>query len=164
MRGLRATIRNDKPIIGIYNVNEEGSSDMYNKGGNMLHTIRQVIGNDEKWRNILRGLNQTFYHKTVESKEIEDYISQKAGIDLSKIFDQYLRTTQIPVLAYKVEKKKINYHWENCVAGFDMPIEVNIDGVHQLLAANTIWQSIKYKKVKQLKVEQDYYVDSRKTE
>lgn len=164
MRGLRATIRNDKPIIGVYHVNQEGSSDMYNKGGNMLHTIRQVISDDEKWRSILRGLNQTFYHKTVESKEIENYMSQKACIDLSKIFDQYLRTIQIPVLTYKIKDKKICYRWENCVAGFDMPIQANIDGVDKILAAKTTWQSINHNKAKQLKIAEDYYVNNRKIE
>jgi hypothetical protein len=29
VRGIRKNIQNDKPIIGHYNVNNEGSSDMY---------------------------------------------------------------------------------------------------------------------------------------
>src|SRR5438270_7083487 len=100
-QGLRKQIVNDKPIIGIYGVNQEGSSDMYYKGSNMIHTIRQVINNDEKFRQILRGLNKTFYHKTVTSKEVEEYISRESRKDLSKIFDQYLRTTLIPTLELK---------------------------------------------------------------
>ncbi|HEV2831220.1 MAG TPA: M1 family metallopeptidase, partial [Hanamia sp.] len=70
--GIRKKIQNDKPIVGHYGVNNEGSGDMYYKAGNMLHTIRQVINNDEKFRGILRGLNKTFYHQTVATKEIED--------------------------------------------------------------------------------------------
>jgi hypothetical protein len=50
VRGLRNIIDNDKPIIGTYDVNNEGSGDMYPKGANMLHTIRQLVNNDEKWR------------------------------------------------------------------------------------------------------------------
>ena len=61
--GTRNLIQNDKPLIGNYNVNNEGSSDMYYKGSNMLHTLRQLIEDDEKWRQILRGLNSEFYHQ-----------------------------------------------------------------------------------------------------
>ncbi|MDZ4329200.1 MAG: M1 family metallopeptidase, partial [Flavobacterium sp.] len=78
--GTRKGIKNDKPIIGNYNVNNEGSGDMYPKGGNMLHTLRQIVNDDEKWRGILRGLNSTFYHQTVTTKQIEDYLSQQVGI------------------------------------------------------------------------------------
>jgi aminopeptidase N len=90
--GLRQNIANDKPVIGIYNVNQEGSSDMYYKGSNLLHTIRQLVNDDEKWRQILRGLNKDFYHQTVTTKQIEDYVSEKSELKLSKVFDQYLRT------------------------------------------------------------------------
>ena len=69
---------------------------MYPKGGNMLHTIRQVINDDEKWRRILRGLNQTFRHQIVTGQQVEDYISRQSGIDLSKVFQQYLTTTKMP--------------------------------------------------------------------
>jgi aminopeptidase N len=124
-QGLRRGIRNDKPVIGVYGVNQEGSGDMYNKGNNLIHTIRQIINDDEKFRQIWRGLNKTFYHKTVNSKDVEAYISKESGKDLSKVFDQYLRTTKIPVLEYKIDGDKISYKWNNCIAGFDMPVRLN---------------------------------------
>jgi aminopeptidase N len=123
-QGLRRTIRNDRPIIGIYGVNQEGSGDMYNKGNNIMHMVRQIIDNDSLFRNILRGLNETFYHKTVDSKDIENYIIQKSGKDLSKLFDQYLRTTKIPTLEYKIQGDKLSYHWANCIDGFNMPVKL----------------------------------------
>jgi aminopeptidase N len=86
--GVRRGIRNDRPIIPPYNVNSQGSGDMYPKGGNMLHTIRQIIDDDEKWRGILRGLNATFRHQTVMGWQVENYISEHAGIDLSRVFQQ----------------------------------------------------------------------------
>lgn len=122
--GTRRAIRNDTPIIGPYGVNKEGSSDMYYKGGNMLNTIRYIINDDTKFRAILRGLNQTFYHQTVTTKQIEDYMIKKSGKPLQKIFDQYLRTTKIPVLTYTVDGNKISYRWTNCVAGFNMPVQL----------------------------------------
>ena len=124
--GTRANIRNDIPIIGNYGVNSEGSGDMYYKGGNMMHMIRQIVNDDEKFRQILRGLNKEFYHQTVTTQQVENYISKQAGEDLSKIFDQYLRSTQIPSLEYKIEGGKLSYRWTNCVPGFNMPLKVKI--------------------------------------
>ncbi|HEY0066603.1 MAG TPA: M1 family metallopeptidase, partial [Flavisolibacter sp.] len=97
VQGLRRNIDNDIPIIGHYGVNQEGSGDMYYKGSNMLHTIRQIVNDDAKFRNIIRGLNKDFYHQTVTTRQVEDYISKQSGKNLSKVFDQYLRTTDIPV-------------------------------------------------------------------
>lgn len=122
--GTRKLIQNDEPIIGTYGVNKEGSSDMYYKGGNMIHTIRQVINDDEKFRSILRGLNSTFYHKTVTTQDVENYMSNQSGKDLSKIFDQYLRTTKIPELEYKMNGRKLSYRWTNCIDGFNMPLQI----------------------------------------
>lgn len=123
-QGLRKNIRNDIPVTGVYGVNHKGSVDMYYKGSNMLHTIRQLVNDDEKFRQILRGLNETFYHQTVTGKQVEKFICKKSGIDLSKIFDQYLRTTMIPQLEYKVNRSFISYRWTNCVPGFNMAVKL----------------------------------------
>ncbi|RAJ33303.1 peptidase M1-like protein [Pedobacter cryoconitis] len=124
--GIRQKIQNDVPIIGTYNVNHEGSGDMYYKGANMVHTIRQLIQDDEKFRQILRGLNKTFYHQTVTTTQIENYISKESGLKLAKIFDQYLRTTDVPVLNYNIKNGKLTYRWTNVVEGFDMPVKVSL--------------------------------------
>lgn len=123
--GLRNNIANDVPVIGPYGVNKEGSGDMYYKGSNMLHTIRQVIDNDVLFKNILRGLGKDFYHRTVTGKQVEDYIIKKSGKDLSKIFDQYLRTTMVPELKYKKAGNFILYKWTNVVKDFNMPVKLN---------------------------------------
>lgn len=125
--GQRKNIRNDIPIIGNYGVNKEGSSDMYDKGSNMIHTIRHALNNDVIFRKILRGLNKKFYHQTVTSNQIEDYISQIAGIDFKLVFDQYLRTTNIPVLKYQFIKNsnQIKLFYTNCVTGFNLPLWLN---------------------------------------
>nr|WP_235914974.1 M1 family metallopeptidase [Allomuricauda ochracea] len=125
--GTRANIQNDRPIIGPYNVNQRGSGDMYYKGANILHTLRQLIEDDEQWRRILRGLNTEFYHQTVTTKQVEDYISEKTEKDLSAFFNQYLRTTMIPKLEFKLEGNSITYRYVDIVADFDMPIRVFTD-------------------------------------
>lgn len=140
VRGTRKNIDNDKSIIGNYDVNNEGSGDMYPKGANMLHTIRQLVNDDEKWRGILRGLNSTFYHQTVTTKQIEDYLSQQVGIDLSTVFNQYLRDTRIPTLEYFFKDNQFGYRWTNCVAGFNMPVKVTLNGKEELLQPEIEWK------------------------
>ncbi len=141
--GTRKNIRNDKPVIGAYGVNDEGSGDMYYKGGNMLHMIRQMLG-DEGYKGLLHGLGTTFYHKTVTTQQIEAYISQFAKKDLSKVFDQYLRTTKIPVLEYKMNSATLlSYHWTNCVKGFDMPIRITVTGQkEQWITPTEDWKTL----------------------
>lgn len=159
VRGLRKNILNDKPIIGNYNVNNEGSSDMYYKGANMLHTIRQIINNDDKWRSILRGMNSTFYHQTVSTKQIEDFISTEAGVDFSKVFDQYLRDVHIPTLEYYSQDGNLFFKWANAVTDFDMPIKVTIDGKEQWLKPTTNWNNIAFSKADiKLTIDPNFYV------
>lgn len=126
--GSRRNIRNDRPVTGKYDVNNSGSGDMYYKGGNMLHMIRQIIGDDEKWRGILRGLNRDFYHQVVKGSQIEAYLSEKCGLDLKPVFDQYLRDIRIPVFEYYVKGSKLTFRWNNCVPGFNMPLRIYVKG------------------------------------
>jgi aminopeptidase N len=159
VRGTRKNIQNDQPIIGQYDVNNEGSGDMYYKGGNMLHTIRQIINDDEKWRQILRGLNSTFYHQTVTTKQIEEYISQQAGIDLSTVFNQYLRDTRVPTLEYYIKEKQLVYRWINCVDGFNMPIQIALDGKISNIQPKKQWQVFTLDTANpKLTIDTNYYV------
>jgi aminopeptidase N len=160
--GTRKVIENDSPIIGTHGVNQEGSKDMYYKGGNMLHTIRQVVNNDEKWRQILRGLNKTFYHQTVDGSQIEAYVSKNAGRNISKVFDQYLRDTRIPVLEYQMKNNTLQYRWANVVDGFDMPVKVQVgSGKSQFLYPSTDWKNLKTKGENKLTVDRNFYVESK---
>ncbi|WP_440121114.1 M1 family metallopeptidase [Tenacibaculum sp. Ill] len=158
--GTRSSIQNDKPIIGHYDVNNEGSGDMYYKGANMLHTIRQLVNDDEKWRQILRGLNADFYHKTVTTQEIEQYMIEKSGIDLSKVFDQYLRTVKIPKFEYTIKNKELKYRWNNVVEGFDMPLRINVNGKSILLTPTENWQT-KSINNNSIEIDNNFYVYSK---
>lgn len=121
-RGERRSIVNDKPIIGPYGVNEEGSGDMYYKGANLIHTIRTIVNNDTLFREMLREMNQTFYHQIVTTQQIENFMSQKLNLDLSLIFDQYLRQTNPPTLSIKEKGNRVLYRWEKCIPNFEMPL------------------------------------------
>ena len=158
--GLRRNISNDVPIIGDYGVNHEGSGDMYDKGANMIHAIRQIIDNDQKFRNLLNDMSKDFYHQTVTTFQIENYISKKSGIDFSKVFNQYLRTTKIPQLTYQFRNGKLFYKWENVVDGFDMPVKITIgNNKEKWIYPKTTFKSVKIKSVeKTLKVNASFYV------
>jgi aminopeptidase N len=156
--GTRAKVRNDKPIIGPYDVNTEGSHDMYYKGANMLHTLRQIVDNDEKFRNMLRGLSQTFYHQTVTTQQVEKYLSDASGKDLTPFFNQYLRDTRIPVFEYKIEKNQLKYRWNNCVAGFNMPLKIFVNNNAKRVNPTTDWQRIKIKKGSKIAADVNFYI------
>jgi aminopeptidase N len=155
--GTRANIQNDKPIIGAYHVNSEGSSDMYYKGANMLHTLRQLVNDDEKWRQLLRGLNKTFYHQTVTTQEIENYIGEFLELNLTAFFNQYLRDIRIPNFEYSIVNNKLNYRWSNVVEDFEMPIEIGVNKDNLWLYPNSDWQKIKIKASK-ISIDRDYYI------
>lgn len=161
--GTRSHIKNDIPIIGIYNVNKKGSSDMYYKGANMLHTLRQLIGDDEKWRHILRGLNTTFYHQTVTSKDIETFINEKVDYDLTAFFDQYLRTINIPTLEYLIEDKTLKYRYTHIVSSFNMPVKVLLNKNKQWLYPQEKWQTLTLDQpIQTLHLDRNFYVLSKK--
>lgn len=141
--GVRQNIKNDIPVIGPYQVNTEGSGDMYYKGANLIHMIRTIIDDDVKWRKILRGLNAEFGLKTTTTEEVVNYINKNSGKDLTKIFDQYLRHPGIPVLEYKVAGKRISYRWKSDISGFDMPVRINKGRKEIWITPSSEWKTIK---------------------
>ncbi|MCO6496131.1 MAG: M1 family metallopeptidase [Chitinophagaceae bacterium] len=156
--GIRKNIANRKPIVGFYGVNNEGSGDMYYKGANMIHTIRQIIDNDEKFRAILRGLNQEFRRQTVTGKQVQDYINRESGMDFTAVFKQYLKTIDIPVLEYKNENGKLVYRWANVVEGFAMPVKVINDSGAPVWLYPTSEFSVAPKVLSTIKVDRNFYV------
>ncbi len=158
LRGVRSNIRNDRPIIGKYDVNDSGSGDMYSKGANMLHTLRQIIDDDEQWRQILRGLNKTFWHQTVTTEQIEWYMNEHTEYDLNHFFDQYLRDVRIPTLEYRFVNNQLAYRWGNAVRGFDMPVKVILNGNKTWLKPKTGWSFLENIKPGSLEIDKDFYV------
>lgn len=157
--GVRKNILNDKPIIGVYNVDQSGSSDMYYKAANMIHTYRQIINDDEKFRNILRELNIRYYHKNVSSAEIENFLNQQTKTDLTSFFDQYLRTIKIPVFEYKIKGNTVEYRFDKIVKGFEIPVKVFINENEKWITPSKNWQSISTKKnITDFKIDQNFYL------
>ena len=160
--GTRARVLNDRPIVGRYGVYNEGSGDMYYKGANMLHTLRQLVHDDQKWRKILTKLSKTFYHKTVSSQQIERFLTRETGIKLNHFFNQYLRDTRIPTLEYKItDGNKLSYRWVNCVDHFDMEVKLIINREEIWISPTTQWKTETYKfSAMDIKVDRNFYVAS----
>jgi aminopeptidase N len=130
----RTGISNDRPVVGPYDVNQMGSGDVYVKGAVLLNTVRTIIGDDERWRSILRGLNEKFYHQTVTYSQIVDYISIRSGKDLKPVFDQYLHYKSLPVLEITNKSGKLACRWIAEAEGFNMPVRVKVpDGEFQFI-------------------------------
>ncbi len=179
--GTRRGIANRLPIIPEYGVNAQGPGDMYPKGGNMLHTIRQIVDNDDRWREVLRGLNSEFRHQTVMGSDIEAYIARTGQVKLDKVFDQYLRRANIPVFEYRVADGVMSYRWTDVVPGFDMPLRVRTDAATRQqqggfpggtamagwtrLSPTAEWQTVPVTlPADQVAVDENYYVEARRVQ
>ena len=161
--GTRRLVQNDRPIIGNYNLNSRGSSDMYYKGANILHMIRTLEENDEQWRRCLRGLNREFYHQTVTTKQVEDYISTALGKDFSAFFNQYLRTAEIPQIEYKLDGKSLSLRYVNIVADFDMPVQIQVGDQLQWVFPSAQWKTIALDiRINKLQIAPDFYVTTKR--
>lgn len=162
--GLRRRIQNRLPLVPTYGVNASPPGDQYPKGANFLHTIRTVVDDDVRWRRILRGIQETFRRQTVHGQAVREYLSREAGVDLSRIFRQYLDNPAIPTFEYRVENGSLSYRWAGVVAGFDMPVRVAIPGMgSRLLRPGAEWQSLAVGQVgaEDIVVDENYYVNVR---
>ncbi len=158
--GLRGRIENDRTMIGDYQVNDLNyTGDNYPKGATILHMLRQIVNDDEKWRGVLRGLGSEFYHQTVTTEQIENYIAEELELDLDSFWDQYLRTTQIPVFEYYYAKGKLSYKWTNALEDFTMPLKIEVNGKEKWIYPKTDWQKMDINSEELiLKVDRNFYV------
>lgn len=159
VQGTRKLIENKIPIIGKYGVNEEGSGDMYYKGGNLVHYIRQLFDNDEQFRMALREMNQRFYHKITTSAEVEKFWSEKTGKNLSTLFNQYLREIKVPTLEVTRKGNKLRYRWSDCLPDFNAPIKIIVNSQPVWVSPTIDWKEYKTKKkIESISVDKNFYV------
>ncbi|SFE53242.1 Peptidase family M1 [Chitinophaga sp. CF118] len=159
--GIRKNIKNDFPIVGAYDVNNEGSGDMYYKGANMIHTIRQIVNDDGMFRDILRGMNERFYHQTVTGMDIVNYFNERTGMNFNKVFEQYLLHTTIPTLEYHFNGTQLQFRWVTDVVDFNMPVKVTLnDNGYQFIYPGKKWQSTTFtmSDKKEFKVDPNFFI------
>ncbi len=160
----KQNVRNDKPIIGPYNVNQEGSGDMYDKGQLVLNTLRDVINNDPLWFSILKGLQEKFACKTVDADDITNYINERTATNYDYFFDQYLRYPDLPEFTAIATKKGnetvLRYRWKADASEFQMPIRVTLSKNHfGFVHPTEHWQTIRLKNFdpRDFKVDEDRF-------
>ena len=170
--GSRRNIQNERPMIARYGVHEEGPIDIYYKGANLLHMIRALIDDDEIWRTMLRAMNAKFHNQTVSSAQIEQFISDRSGIDLSAVFDQYLRHPTLPVLEYDIQNGQLYYRWNADVQSFGMPVDVWLgepqnQNTLRIYPVSGEWKNISYQShsdTAKLKIDPDFYIKTRRVD
>ena len=138
-KGLQKNVFNSSPIIGNYGVNNEGSGDMYPKGALLLNTLRHVINDDQKWWKLILDYSTTFRHKIIDTETVIAFFNKESGMDLTPIFNQYLRHTSIPKLEYKIENKRLLYKWTTDETNFLMPIDIKINGKSKRIYPENAW-------------------------
>ena len=106
-------------------------------------------------------MNKDFWHQTVTTQQIETYISQRAGVDLSKVFDQYLRDTRIPLLQYRIEGSKLSFKYDRVVDGFAMPIRIAVNGKESVIVPNAAMQTMTFPAdITSVEVNRNYLAES----
>ncbi len=142
-KGEWNNIINARPIIGRYGVNNEGSN-IYDKGAAIMHMVRTMTNDDEKFRMTLRYLGKQFYHNTVTTTDIENAIAKYTQLDLTTFFNQYLREAEIPKIEYYINKKKLYYRFSNTIDNFSVPVTIKCKDIEELVHPNNKWQSINW--------------------
>ncbi|MGO3237549.1 MAG: M1 family metallopeptidase [Psychroflexus halocasei] len=154
LNGLRPLIANDSPIQGVYGVHNEGSSDMYYKGANMLHTIRSVVNNDELWWETLKEFHLNFQYQTIDKKQVITFFNEKLDMNLSSVFEHYITLAEIPTLEYRIAKNnELLLRWKSPITDFQMPIDYFIKSdKHRTMISSDQWinTNLKVRKNKDL--------------
>ncbi len=111
------------------------NTDKYYKGAWMLHTVRNLLDDDDLWFAMLRELYRNFSHSRVTTDDITGFIASFTGLDLDAFFKQYIYQTALPLLQYTVEASGsdllVTCRWQNTVPGFDMPVKAGKAGRFQ---------------------------------
>jgi aminopeptidase N len=162
INGLKRNVLNDKPIMGQFDVANEGSGDMYYKGALMLNTIRHILNDDAKWWKLLLSYSEKFRHKIIDNRMVLAYFERETGLNLKPVFNQYLKYKNIPVLELKITNKLLEYRWKTDEPNFAMPIDIKIKGKETRLQPTNEWQksTFKVKKMKEVEVlTNEFFVD-----
>lgn len=134
LKSITKKIQNIDAMHGPYNVNfnDYKSADMYYKGAAMLHQLRLILANDDLWFNILKGIQTQFGGQNISSSQLINYINQRAGLDLTSFFHQYINHESLPELQYglmtKDDKTWLYYRYSAVEPDFSAPILMSVNG------------------------------------
>jgi aminopeptidase N len=142
--GYKSKVANALPIIAPRGVNSEPPQDMYFKGALFLNTLRSVVDDDGRWWALLHGYYQHFKYRNIMTEDVVGYFNRKTGMNLTPVFDQYLRHTALPMLELRFDDAKgtVSYRWKADEAAFAMPVRVGTKDHWQIIRPTTAWQTM----------------------
>ncbi|HEX7019285.1 MAG TPA: M1 family metallopeptidase [Gemmatimonadaceae bacterium] len=143
MSGYKAKVQNRRPIISPRGIHRTPPQDMYFKGALFLNTLRHVVDNDARWWTLVRNTYQHFKYRNIMTEEMIRFFGEQTGMELTPIFDQYLRHTDLPTLELRFTGDAVAYRWKADEDAFAMPIRVGRPGHWQVIRPTTDrWQSM----------------------
>ncbi|HUE87839.1 MAG TPA: M1 family metallopeptidase [Vicinamibacterales bacterium] len=142
VNGYKEKVRNLEPIITQRGIHRSPPADQYFKGALFLHTLRSVVNDDDKWWAALRDVYQQFKYQNIMTEDLVAFMNARLGMDLTPIFDQYLRRAALPTLelAFDAAGKSLAYRWRADERDFAMPIRVGVPGQWQVIHPTTDWK------------------------
>jgi aminopeptidase N len=162
INGYKSKVKNERPILGPRGVGREPrDEDQYFKGALFLNTLRSIIDDDAKWDASLHGYYETFKYKTILTEDVVDYWNKSTGIDLTPIFNEYLRHAALPILQLKFDAAAgtVAYRWQAEEPGFNMPVKAGDPQHWSLLHPTAEWQTAPAKRDAFQVATDLYYID-----
>jgi aminopeptidase N len=145
LNGYKPKIRNRQPIVAERGVNRTPPQDQYFKGALFLNTLRSVVNDDGRWWAAIHGFYQRFKYQNIMTEDVVRYFNQQLGMNLTPVFDQYLRHTALPVLelTFDAPGGAVSYRWKADEAAFAMPVRVGSKDHWQIIQPTTTLQTMK---------------------
>jgi aminopeptidase N len=144
INGYKARVQNRAPIITPRGLHRSPPQDMYFKGALFLHTLRNVVNDDSRWWKLIRDFYERFEYRNIMTEDVIQFFNEKTKMDLTPLFDQYLRHTAIPTLELKFDEARgsVSYRWIADAKGFAMPVRVGKKGQWQILQPAADWKTM----------------------
>lgn len=162
--GYKPKVKNEQPIVGPRGVNTTPPPDQYFKSTLFLNTLRSIVDDDELWFKLIHDFYQRFKYQNIMTEDVVAFFNEKTGMNLTPVFDQYLRHTAIPVLELKFGEGTVSYRWKADEAGFAMPVRVGLKDKWQIVQPTAEWKTMENSLAKdEFEAATDlYYVDVKK--
>jgi aminopeptidase N len=159
-------VKNAVPVIAEEGTYATPPPDQYKKGALFLNTLRSVINDDAVWFKLLHDYYQHFKYQTIMTTDMVEFFNHQTGLNLTPIFNQYLRHAAIPTLQLQFDEAAhtVSYRWQADEPGFVMPIRVGRSSDWQIVQPTRDWKVLSTPLSKdEFEVATDlYYVNVRK--
>jgi len=141
----KSKVRNQQPIISPRGINREPPQDQYFKGALFLNTLRSIVNDDARWWTLIHDFYQHFKYRNIMTEDVVAFFNQQTGMNLTPVFDQYLRHTALPELELKWNEAegKVSYRWKVDEPAFRMPVRAGMRNHWQTLQPTVEWQTLK---------------------